>query len=185
MPRLKKSVKNLVADYEQNIIPPPPQFRDDYKPIPAPRTKRPSTEKPVPTPRVKIEEVDKAFNGFTNVYGIKIIDKKDPLVQLQNTRKAAASYITSKLTSMKGLKFIESLQVTFEKPLKENDQDHIGETNEWGLRVITKTAYFNSPPQTIITNTDINKSLEETKQNILKKIGGLDFRRVWLDYSIS
>ena len=157
----KKSVKSMAADYEQNIILPPLKFIDDYKPTPTP-----STEKP--TPKTKKEEV--AFNLLIGYHGIKIIDKKDPLVQLQKTRKTAASHITSKLTSTKGLKFNETLIVTFEKPLKENDQDHIGETNEWGLSVITKTAYFTSPPKTIINNTEINKSLEETQENILKRI---------------
>ena len=168
----------MIDDYEQNIILPPLKFRDDYKPTPAQRTKKPSTEKPVPAPRVKIEEVDKAFNGFTNVYRIKVINKKDPLVQLQNTRKAAASHITSKLTSMKGLKFIETLRVTFQKPATERDKEKARKTKDenienagWGEEIITKFAYFNSKPQTIINNIEINKSLEETKQNILEKIG--------------
>ena len=38
-PRTYKSVKDMVQQYEDNIIIPPPEFRDDYKPIPAPRTK--------------------------------------------------------------------------------------------------------------------------------------------------
>ena len=41
----RKSVKQMVQDYEDNIILPPLEFRDDYKPIPKPRTK-----KPVPAP---------------------------------------------------------------------------------------------------------------------------------------
>lgn len=55
IPTPRKSVRQMVQDYEQNIILPPPEFRDDYKPIPAPRTKR-----PVPTPRTKIERTEKA-----------------------------------------------------------------------------------------------------------------------------
>ena len=57
---------------------------------------------------------------------------------------------------MKGLKFVEALKVTF---TKISD----GET-------INKTAYFNSPPQTIINNPESNESLEVSKQNILNKI---------------
>ena len=57
---------------------------------------------------------------------------------------------------MKGLKFIESLRVTF---TKISD----GET-------INKTVYFFSPPQTIINNPEINEALESSKQNILNKI---------------
>ena len=50
IPTPRKSVKQMVQDYEENIILPPLEFRDDYKPIPKPRTK-----KPVPLPRTKIE----------------------------------------------------------------------------------------------------------------------------------
>ena len=47
VPAPRKSVKDMVQQYEDNIIIPPPELRDDYKPIPAPRTKKPS-KKPVP-----------------------------------------------------------------------------------------------------------------------------------------
>ena len=39
VPTPRKSVKAMVQQYEDNVISPPPQFRDDYKPIPAPITK--------------------------------------------------------------------------------------------------------------------------------------------------
>ena len=50
IPTPRKSVKQMVQEYEDNIILPPLEFRDDYKPVPLPRTK-----KPVPLPRTKIE----------------------------------------------------------------------------------------------------------------------------------
>ena len=172
MPRTRKSVKSMVDAYEQNIIfpplefrdkpipaprnfiiPPPLQFRD--KPIPAPRTKKP-VPAPVPAPRTKIEQTDEALKGFTKSFEISIENNKDPLVQLQNTRKAAAFHIISILTSMKGLKFIETLKVTF---TKMSDG-----------KIIYKTAYFNSPPLTILNNPEINESLEASKQNVLNKI---------------
>jgi len=59
-PAPRKSVKQMVQDYEDNIILPPPEIRDNYKPIPKPRTK-----KPVPLPRTKIEQVAKAMKGYT------------------------------------------------------------------------------------------------------------------------
>ena len=49
IPTPRKSVKQMVQEYEDNIILPPKEFRDDYKPIPLPRTK-----KPIPLPRTKI-----------------------------------------------------------------------------------------------------------------------------------
>ena len=42
IPTPRKSVKQMVQDYEDNIIPPPSEFRDDYKPKPKPRTKKTS-----------------------------------------------------------------------------------------------------------------------------------------------
>ena len=98
----------MVQDYEDNIIPPPLEFKDDYKPIPKPRTKT-----PVPSPRTEIEQVAKALKGYTQSFEIGIKNNKDPLAQLQNTRKATEYHIVSILTSMKGLKFVETLRVTF------------------------------------------------------------------------
>lgn len=43
-----KNVKQIVQDYEDNIILPPSEFRD--RPIPTPRTKKPVLEKSVPVP---------------------------------------------------------------------------------------------------------------------------------------
>ena len=55
VPAPRKSVKDMVKKYEENIILPPPEFRDNYKPIPAPRTYKPvpapRTYKPVPAPK--------------------------------------------------------------------------------------------------------------------------------------
>ena len=109
-----KSVNQMVQEYENNIILPPLEFRD--KPVPIPRTKKPvplpRNKKPVPTPRTKIEQTDKALKGYTKYYEISIKNNKDPLVQLQNTRKAVAYHITSILISMKGLTFVETIKVT-------------------------------------------------------------------------
>ena len=142
IPAPRKSVKQMVQDYEDNIIQPP---------IPKPRTK-----KPTPLPRTKIEEVDKALKGYTKSFEISIKNDKDPLVQLQNTRLAIENHITKILTSMKGLKFVETLKVTFKK------QDGDG--------TLYKTAYFNSKPKTIINNTEINEALQLSKQQTLNMI---------------
>ena len=151
IPTPRKSVKQMVQEYEDNIILPPLEFRDDYKPVPLPRTK-----KPVPSPRTKIEQVDKALKGYTKSYEIGIKNNKDPLAQLQNTRKAIEYHIISILTSMKGLKFVETLMVTFKKLAKDE--------------IVYKPAYFNSKPQTIINNTEIPEALQLSKQQILNMI---------------
>ena len=152
IPTPRKSVNQMVQDYENNIILPPLEFRDGHKPVPAPRTK-----KPVPLPRTKIQQTNKALKGYTKSYEIDTKNNKDPLVQLNSTRKAVANHIENILTSMKGLKFAETLRVTFEK---ETDSEE---------RVI-KTAYFNSQPQTITNDTQIEPALSSSKQEILNNI---------------
>ena len=151
IPLPRKSVKQMVQDYEVNIILPPLEFRDDYKPVPLPRTK-----KPVPLPRTRIEEVAKALKGYTKSFEIDIKNNKDPLAQLQNTRKAIENHIISLIGSMKGLKFVETLKVTFKKTVND--------------KTVYKTAYFNSKPQIIINNTEIPESLQLSKQQILNFI---------------
>ena len=44
-PAQRKNVKQMVQDYEENIIPPPPEFQD--RPVPKPRT----IKRPIPAPR--------------------------------------------------------------------------------------------------------------------------------------
>ena len=151
VPLPRKSVKQMVQDYEDNIILPPLEFRDDYKPVPLPRTK-----KPVPLPRTRIEEVAKALKGYTKSFEIDIKNNKDPLAQLQNTRKAIENHIISLIGSMKGLKFVETLKVTFKKTVND--------------KTVYKTAYFNSKPQIIINNTEIPESLQLSKDQILNMI---------------
>ena len=152
IPKPRESVNQMVRDYENNIILPPLEFRDGYKPVPAPRTKR-----PVPAPRTKIEQTAKALKGYTTSFEINIKNNKDPLMQLQNTKKAVANHIENILISMKGLKFVETLRVTFEKETGHEER-------------VVKTAYFNSQPQTITNDTQIELALSLSKQDILNKI---------------
>ena len=132
IPAPRKNVKQMIKEYEENII------------------------TPIPPPRTKIKQVNKALKGFTESYEVTVIDDKDPLVQLQKTRQKLGFYIKNILESMKGLKFIENLKVTFEKTT--------------GDIIISKTAYFNSKAQTIINQTEIAEALKLTAQQILNRI---------------
>ena len=156
IPTPRKSVKEMVKQYEDNIIQPPAEFRDNYKPVPAPRTKKNAVKKPVPTPRTIIKQTDKALKGFVKSYEINIRNNRDPLVQMQNTRKGAERQVTTLLNEMKGLKYVETLKVTFEKISADV--------------IVEKSAYFNSTSQTIINQMEINEALQMSKQNILNKI---------------
>lgn len=59
------------------------------------------------------------------------------------------------LMLMRGLKFVETLKITFEK-LADN-------------QMVAKTAYFNSLAQMIINHSEIIESLQLSKQHILNK----------------
>ena len=108
VPTPRKSVKSMVQQYEDNVISPPPQFRDDYKPIPLPRTKKP-LQAPIPTPRTKkpsekrtiISQVEKALKGYTQSFDVELRDKKDPLLQLQKSRRAVEYLFNNLLVQTK------------------------------------------------------------------------------------
>ena len=182
IPAPRKSVKQMVQNYEDNIIQTPLEFRDDYKPIPAPRRSvkqnyeeniiqpvpLPRTKKPTPLIRTKIEEIDKAMKGYTKSFKIGIKYDKDPSLQLQSTRKAIEYHIKNILKSMKGLKFVETLKVTFTKMSNK--------------KIVYKTAYFNSKAQTIINNTEIPSVFSIIKTANLKHDSSMDIRRFWLDH---
>ena len=164
----RKSVKEMVKEYEDNIISPPPEFRDDYKPIPAPRTKKPlqapiptprtktPSEKPVPEKRTIISQVEKALKGYTQSFDVELRDKKDPLLQLQKSRRAVEYLFNNLLVQTKGFKFVETLQVKFVK--HSNDKK------------ILKNGYFNSTTDLIINETDIKLAIQASQQQMLNKI---------------
>ena len=107
-------------------------------------------------PKTDIKQLNKALKGYTKSFEISIINNKDPLEQLQNTRKAIEYHITRKLKSMKGLKFIETLMVAFKKFVNSE--------------IVYQTAYFNSKPQTITNDEQINEALQLSKEQILNII---------------
>ena len=168
IPTPRKSVKDMVNEYEDNIISPPPEFIDDYKPIPAPRTKKPlqapiptprtkkPSEKPVPEKRTIISQVEKALKGYTQSFDVELRDKKDPLLQLQKSRRAVEYLFNNLLVQTKGFKFVETLQVKFVK--HSNDKK------------ILKNGYFNSTTDLIINETDIKLAMQASQQQILNKI---------------
>ena len=112
MPR--KSVEQMVKEYEENIIPPPVEFRDDCKLIAKPRT-----VKPIPTPRTKITKLAQALKDSATSFEVDLRHNKDPaLLQKQNARKAIEYYFKASSENIKGFKFNETLKVTFKKSIK-------------------------------------------------------------------
>ena len=156
IPTPRKSVKDMVQRYEENIISPPLEFRDDHKPIPTPRTKKQTSEKPVPKKRTIISQVEKALKGYTQSFDVELREEKDPLVQLQKSRRAIEYLFKNLLVQTKGFKFVETLQVKFVKYSN-------------GKKIL-KNGYFNSTTDLIINETDIKLSLQTSQQQILNKI---------------
>lgn len=141
----------MVTDYENNIILPPPQFRD--KPTPMPRTKK---QIPIPMQRTKITKRKTAIKDNALSFEISIRNNKDPLQQLKNTRKAVGYHLIHLLTSMKGLKFIECIKATYTR-ISNGEMEY-------------KTAYFFSSPNIILNHLDVEKSLQLSQNHILEQM---------------
>ena len=96
------------------------------------------------------------MKGYTQSFDVELRDKKDPLVQLQKSRRAIEHLFKNLLVQTKGFKFVETLQVKFIK--YSNDKK------------ILKNSFFNSSTNLIINETDIKLSLQTSQQQILNKI---------------
>ena len=134
VPTPRNKVNQLVQHYENNII-----------------------ERPVPKPRTKITQIQKALKNSTKSFAVDIVDNKDPLYQLTETKKVTEHYLNKELGELKGFKYIETLKMTFEKQL--------------GGEIITKTVYFNSKTKTLINENEINEVLQTSRQELMKIIG--------------
>ena len=141
----RKSVKQ-----QKQKIPLPPEIKP-ILPIKKTKKKKRSTEH-----KIKIVEKEHALEKFTRSFEIDIENRNDPEIQLNDTRAAMRIKIIGLLIQMRGLKFVETMKVTFKK-----------ETN---LGMVEKTAYFNSYAQTIINTEEIDEALDTTKQEILNRI---------------
>ena len=157
----RKSVKQMVKEYE-DMIQPPEQFRDGYKPIPKPRTDRPlQMRRPPPIPegessQHKITQLRKALKGSTKSFAVDVINIIDPMKQLNETKNFIKKCLVKELLELKGFKYIETLKVTFEK--------------KQGNGITTKTAFFNSKTKTLINAMEINEVLQSSREELVKAI---------------
>ena len=125
---------------------------DGYKPIPKPRTDRPP----------KIKKLNRSLKGHTKSYEIELLDNLNPLNHFTKTRPQTESHLEDLSKTMKGFKFIDTLEVTFEKDTIDS---------KTGKRVsIYKTAFFNGKAKTITKVDDIEPELNMSRQEILNVI---------------
>ena len=128
---------------------------DRYKPIPKPRTDRPLQ---IP----KIKELNRALKGHAKSYEIELLDNLNPLNHFTKTRPQTESHLENLLKTMKGFRFIETLELTFEKDtIDSKTGKHVS---------IYKTAFFNGKAKTITKVDDIEPELNMSRQEILNVI---------------
>ena len=120
---------------EDLILPPP----DGYKPI-----SKPKTDRPLQIPKIK--EQNKALKRHAKSYEIELQDNLNPLNHFTKTKAMVESHLENLLKDMK-FKFIETLEVTFEKDIIDSKTGkHVS---------IYKTAFFNGKAKTITKVDDI------------------------------
>ena len=128
---------------------------DGYKPIPKPRTDRPLQ---IP----KIKELNRALKGHAKSYEIELQDNFNPLNHFTKTRQQTELHLEDLLKTMKGFKFIVTLEVTFEKDtINSKTGQHVS---------IYKTAFFNSKAKIITKVDDLEPELNMSRQEILNTI---------------
>ena len=66
-------------------------------------------------PSSKIKELNQALKRHAKSYGIELQDNLNPLNHFTKTKVLVESHLEDLLKTMKGFKFIEMLEVTFEK----------------------------------------------------------------------
>ena len=128
---------------------------DGYKPIPKPRTDRPLQ---IP----KIKELNRALKGHAKSYEIELLDNLNPLNHFTKTRPQTESHLEDLLETMKGFKFIETLEVTFENDtIDSKTGKHVS---------IYKTAFFNGKAKIVTKVDDLEPELNMSRQEILNTI---------------
>ena len=111
---------------------------------------------------LKIKELNKALKGHAKSYGIEFLDNLNLLNHFTKTKTLVKSHLENLLKDMKGFKFIETVEVMFEKDTIDS---------KTGKRVsIYKTAFFNGKAKTITKANDIEHELNMSRQEILNVI---------------
>ena len=147
--KLHKRMQNALNHQKPTRKPPPP---------PIPRVEDCIINVPVP----KIRELNKALKGYAKSCGIELQDNLNLLNHFTKTKALVESHLENLLKDMKAFKFIETLEVTFEKDTIDP---------KTGKRVsIYKMAFFNGKAKTITKANDIEPELSMSRQEILNVI---------------
>ena len=100
--------------------------------------------------------------GHAKSYEVEIQENLNPLDHFTKTEVLVESHLKDLLKTMKGFKFIETLEVTFKK---RKDDPKTGESE-----YTYKTAYFDSKAKTITNANEIGSDLSISQQEIMNTI---------------
>ena len=120
-----------------------------------PKPQRPPLPPPKREPSSKKMELNQALKGHAKSYGIELQDKLNLLNHFTKTKALVESHLEGLLKDMKGFKFIEMLEVTFEnETIDSKTGKHVS---------IYKTAFFNGKAKTITKAIDIEHELSMSR----------------------
>ena len=89
------------------------------KPIEKPKVKRlKNTDRLIKLPfheQLSVIKTDQAFSGYTMSYKVKILDKKDPIVQLEASKSSIKYFFSDLLNGTKDFKNQVTVKVLFKK----------------------------------------------------------------------
>ena len=100
---------------------------------------------------MSVKKVAEAFKRYAKSFNIKIVDKKDPLVQLYSSKPCIKDLFKELLLEMKGLKYQITINVTVKKKKVDDSTEYAD-------------VYFNSLFKIVINDNFehlIGKSFEE------------------------
>ena len=149
-------------------LPPKPTRRipePTRKPPPPPILQLEEKEHTTNVPSSKIKELNRALKGHAKSYGIELQDNLNTLNHFTKARSFIKSHPEDLLTTMKGFKFVEMLEITFMK----QEVEKLDSINKYNV-TIYKTAFFSGKAKTITKSNDIEHELNTSRQEILNVI---------------
>ena len=167
VPTPRNKVNQLVQFFENKPTPPPRTGKwENVKPKPVPRKSvnediilppipegKPAWESSQP----KITQLQKALRNSTKSFIVDVVDRENPLRQLNETKNFIKKCLVKELLDLKGFKYVETLKLTLGK--------------KQGNGITTKTAFFNSKTKTLINASEINEALQLSREELVKAIG--------------
>ena len=105
---------------------------------------------------LSIKEISEAFERYAKSFSIEIVDKKDPLIQLNSSKSSIKDLFKDLLYEMDGFKYQITMNATLSKEKINCDTEYA-------------SVYFNSIAKTV-TNLDFKYSIDKSFEEILCRI---------------